>query len=133
MPLIRTSSAAPSRRPYAIDRDSFRKVEDQAYPRFEIDAIWLGRKNGATTISMGTLGLWWHNRPANPSLDECIAKCDSRYGGDPFAVWNGTHLWVDPRRPMTLRDQGSWAQLLDEILSQVPVVPTGWDGWYLLR
>lgn len=125
MPLIKAPSAAPSRRPYAIDPATF---DGRA-----VQAIWLGRKNGATTISIGTLRFWWQpGMPDEPTLEECIANCDPRYGGDCRARWDGKHLWVNPSFPLDPAAQVARAEQLAAALATAPDIPAGFTGWFHL-
>lgn len=134
MPLTQMPYPHPSKRPYAIDPATFRT--DMPGLRKVVDAIWLGRKNGATTVSEGVLSLWWSHRDGRSNgtetLAEAVDNVDPRYGGDAMVRWDGTHLWVNPRQPLTPTEQSVVIARLDSILQTLPNLPSGYDGWYRL-
>ena len=120
--LVELDKFAPSKRPYAFDRPSFR----DGY----IKAIWAGRKDSRTTASVGTLHAW-DGRKTLSSFDEMIETVDMRYGGYSIAKWDGEKLITDQARPF------EWCELtrfdLDRILQTFPQVPEGFEGWYYRR
>lgn len=133
MPLIRTERPAPSKTPYAILPSTFQPVPHGVGK--VADAIWMGRKRGKTTVSIGTLRFWWQKGGCptpDSTLEECKTKADSRYGGKCHARWDGEHLWVDPAHPLTPEQQVIVSKMLDEHLTDFPSLPEGYDGWYYL-
>lgn len=138
MPLIPATSAAPSRRPYALDLTTLRQ---DPHGRWHVEAIWLGRKQSQTRVSYGQFSFWWQGpgpdcRSPELTFDDLAAHCDERYGGEPWYVCdeNG-NLWVNPssRAPSPkLEQQLAIAKNLIEALHVLPAVPENYDGWYHL-
>lgn len=130
MPLNRTDSAAPSRRPYALNPDTFELRDIGA----SVEAVWLGRKDGRTRISRGTLRLYPEKRGQRPSsLSDFLSCADSRYGGKAEVIWDGEHLWTDPVLRLDPDAQKQAITELDRMLDELPDVPPDYDGWFRLE
>lgn len=84
MPLVKIDKFAPSQRPYALHRETFR-VDQHGCAR--VEAVWAGRKNGVTTTTVGSL---WDYGPK--TLVEFVDTIDMRYGGTWIAQWDGSAL-----------------------------------------
>lgn len=135
MPIEPLTKFAPSKRPYAIDLSTF-TVETGTLTRADgttitthrprIQAIWVGRKNGDTTISLGELGTGGFGAT---TLTEFLNDFDRRYGGTCKARWNGHDLWAPGYTPDAIAET---AQRLDAILNALPDLPIGYHGWYTL-
>lgn len=138
MPLVQAPSAAPSKRPYAFDLNTL----DFDSPRgWTCEAIWLGRKNGATRISYGEFRFWWQFREADshdPSLSwkTLRAHCDERYGGTPwFIAGEDSSFWASPAANAPDFDLGAQIEVeecLQAMLTGLPDIPAGFEGWYHL-
>ena len=121
--LVRLDKFAPSKRPYALRRESF-ETTDWGYA--SVEAVWPGRKNGRTTASFGHLGT---HGPR--SFDEFIEKIDMRYGGTSYAKWDGDTLITPSGVTQKLHQQ--YVEMLDAALNNFPAVPDGYEGWYYRR
>lgn len=130
MPLIHTNSAAPSARPYALNPDTFQL----GGASHTIEAIWLGRKNGRTRVSLGKLRLFAKaaDGPRPRTLEDYYDVADSRYGGEPRHIWDGTSLWTDPSVPWDPNYHRKIVDKLDDVLNWLPEVPSGYVGWMRL-
>lgn len=131
---------APSRKPYAFNWSTYEVTEipverGDAPPlivrRVAVEAIWFGRKDGATYVSWGDVGLGARfPDPDDLSVEAFKTHFDPRYGGNVTARWNGSNLWAPG---MHVADVVATSEMLDEYLRGAPDVPEGFDGWYSLR
>lgn len=128
MPLIHTKSAAPSARPYALNPETFRL----GGASHTIEALWLGRKDGKTRVSLGTLRLYALGNQRPKTLEDYFDVADPRYGGDPLYIWNGSSLWTDPSVPWSPSYHDKIVSKLDDVLNWLPEVPEGYIGWMRL-
>lgn len=129
MPLVQQNRWAPSQRPYAIDRNTAR-IDRGGWT---VNALWVGRKRGATTITTGTLHLFTAALTTpNPAatLDDALATADMRYGGDWAHQWDGQRLLVNPNDHLTPAQVAEFYDWLDARLAALPAVPVGYEGWY---
>jgi hypothetical protein len=135
MPIVPASSFAPSKKPYAIDLNSF-QATNKSYARSDgttypyttasIDAVWVGRKNGLTYVTSGHLST---GGSGCATLREFLDNFDPRYGGQAEARWDGTSMWAPE---MAWVDTVAEQARLDIILKNLDAVPPGFDGWYQL-
>lgn len=121
--LARLDKFAPSKRPYALKRESFRV---NIHGCAKVEAVWAGRKSGCTTASVGEL---WDYGPK--TFDEFVATIDMRYGGTSFAKWDGDTL-ITPSG-VTQKLHSRYVEMLDAALNGFPAVPDGYEGWYYRR
>lgn len=101
MAITRMKQFATSKKPYAIDWDSF-EVDTKEIARsdgskidfstVQVNAVWVGRKDGRTYVSAGQL--WGSEAVSSMTRDEFMANFDPRYGGRVEARWNGHDLWA---------------------------------------
>lgn len=125
--LERTERPVVSRTPYAIDRSSARQAEFW----WTVDALWLGRKNGRTTVMFGTLNLYPERNGSRPAcLEDALAVADGRYGGAWHAKFDGEHLLVNPTFPLTPAEQAKLIARLEQALDSFPAPPVEFDGWF---
>lgn len=140
MPLVRIPNPSPSKTPYALETASYKPSRHDG-PMY-VNAIWLGRKNGVTTLSSGTLTLstFSPNTTAQQrqalTLTETLAIYDPRYGGDAHLRWDGEYLWVNPAFPIPFFQQQTHVEKLDKILrpllaGRYEELPEGYDGWFV--
>lgn len=141
MPLIPvTRKLAPSSNPYAFRRDS---AEYDTLTRNDgtildpssviFDAMWLGRKNGVTTVTIGRYTVWTHGQDKlsrDDDLTTLLSKADTRYGGSWAAKYDGAHLLVEPTYQYTPQDQIELIEHLRGVLDDPGHLPAGWSGWY---
>jgi hypothetical protein len=127
-PFIDATSAAPSRRPYGLVRQTFKRRDNLG---MTVIAYWLGRRNGRTTVSFGSVHMWWQGMPESPTWEECLANIDGRYGGNCRARWDGESLWVAEEVPP--QQYAEFVPMLDSVLRNLPDVPPGVDRWRWLR
>lgn len=120
-----------SHRPYAVDMASL-KVEVHTgwkgeYGRCTIDAVWFRRKNGITAVCVGEL--WDSQWDVPQTAEQFLAQHDDgRYGGRCFARWDGTNFWTAGQNP---EENARFLELLRPMLAAYPVVPEGFDGWWV--
>lgn len=137
MAITRMKRFAASKKPYAIDWDSF-EVDTKEITRsdgskidfstVQVNAVWVGRKDGRTYVSAGQL--WDSEAVSSMTRDEFMANFDPRYGGRVEARWNGHDLWAPGA---SFDEVVEWRNELEPVLDGLPEVPQGYDGWYSLR
>lgn len=121
----------PSSRPYAFVKNSQEKWLDG----FTVDAYWIGRKNGKTTVSTGKYLL--SSTTSGKSFDllsDAIAGTDTNYGGNADFRWDGSHLWAKHAVQESMR--GVVIEALDLVLKRYESgesLPTSLDGWYVIN
>jgi hypothetical protein len=120
-----------SHRPYAVDLSSLRvKVAagwNGDYGHGNINAVWFRRKNGVTFACVGEL--WDSQQPVPADAAQFLAQHDDgRYGGRPFARWDGERFWSAGQDP---DENDRHLELLRPMLADYPAVPDGWDGWWV--
>jgi hypothetical protein len=129
---------AISKRPYAVDLDSF-QAEWHEYTwsgepppgarkgtwRCTIQAVWFRRRSGVTVACIGDL---WDIQTEEPktALEMLERHDDGRYGGDTQGRWNGEGYWGN----VTLAEQNEHLEILRPMLAAYPAVPPGFDGWW---
>lgn len=118
---------APSQRPYAVRPDT--QTWDRARGWVTVQALWAGRKRGRITVTIGHLKLWSQFETFT-TLEEALARADTRYGGDWLAAWDGSTLLAEPSHPLTPAEHAALAAVLADYLRGLPSVPDGWLGWF---
>lgn len=120
-----------SHRPYAVDLASFRIDEIGAgwrgeYAHATVNAVWFRRKNGINQAVVGELwdSQWTIPKDAVQFLEQ---HEDGRYGGRPFARWDGTNFWCAGQDP---EENARYLELLKPMLAAFPAIPDGYDGWW---
>jgi len=127
-----------SKRPYAVDLDSFRSEwheitwggEPPANApkgtwRNTIQAVWFRRRHGVTVACIGYL--WNSGREQTTrALDMLRDHTDGRYGGTAEGRWDGDGYWGD----VSLAEQEQHLAILRPMLAAFPAVPPGYDGWW---
>jgi len=119
-----------SHRPYAVDLSSLHvNVEggrNGEYAHASVRAVWFRRKNGVTGAVAGEL--WDIQRPTPKDAMQFLEQHDDgRYGGRPFARWDGTNFWAAGQDP---EENARLLALLKPMLAEYPAVPEGHDGWW---
>lgn len=141
MPLIPvTRKLAPSSNPYAFRLDS---AEYETLTRHDgvvidpsqiiFDAIWLGRKNGVTTVTIGRYTVWTHGQDRlsrDDDLTTLLSKTDTRYGGSWTAKFDGDVLLMEPTHILPIPEQVALVEQLRGVLDDPEHLPAGWSGWY---
>lgn len=135
-----------SKKPYAIDRDSFEvnlaSTSGASDPqlvmwKYKIQAIWFRkRSNGRLAAFSGTLSSLSTNRNGGTewSLEDFIAKFDeARYGGDPWGCWDGKGAWWSKTAADDYELQQELLSEYKSMLENYPNIPDGYDGWYQLK
>lgn len=113
---------APSRNPYWFDLDS---VDDEN----TVGAVWVGRKNRRTTITLGTYHLfparldWREGFNALEPLDK-IARADTRYGGNWKYRFDGVRHLTEPTA-----DQDHEQAIRDRLEHWHAGLPASLDDW----
>lgn len=123
--LERRDKFSPSQTPYAFQRNLYEIHKPHERTAWAY-AIWAGRKNGLTTVSIG----WLHGRAA-PTVDEFIDTVDMRYGGSYEGKWDGASLITERAIPENRRQ--ALVRVLTPILDGFPALPDRFDGWYYRR
>lgn len=119
-----------SHRPYAVDMSSLRIKtgvgHKGVYASGEIDAVWFRRKNGVTQAVVGELwdSQWTIPQDAVQFLEQ---HDDGRYGGRPFARWDGASFWCAGQDPV---ENARYLELLRPMLESFPAVPASYSGWW---
>lgn len=119
----------PSSRPYAFVKDSQEKWLDG----FTVDAYWIGRKNGKTTVSTGKYRLSSFSESFD-LLSDAIAGTETDFGGNCDFRWDGSHLWAKHTVQESMR--GIVIEALDLVLKRYESgesLPTSLDGWYVIN
>lgn len=128
-----------SKRLYAIDKTSFRKEESRSVfqdgrPdiigwKYHIEAVWFKkRSNGRTAAFFGSL---WDYSLEEYDVEDLITQIStSRYGGDPYGLWDGVGTWWGTKFSNSHEEQTLKLPFLQEMLENYPQIPQGYDGWY---
>lgn len=141
MPLIPvTRKLAPSTSPYAFRITGLRftdlKRNDGTWVRpFSaiLPAMWLGRKDGETTITLGTYTVFADGvakLSREDSLEDLLAKADTRYGGTWHQKLDGESLLMEPAHRLSVGDQTKTISFLQGVLDDPETLPSGWLGWF---
>lgn len=129
--MIRETRFLISRRPYAVDLDSFRVTSENVYPDgrrsywCRVDAVWFRRRQGVTYACVGNLRDLQDERPAD-AVEFLQRHDDGRYGGDCEGRWDGERYW-GAQEPAEIERH---LALLRPMLAAYPEVPSGYDGWW---
>lgn len=123
MPIIE-ERFIPSKKNYAINWDSFKKIRDNSY---SVDAIWAFKKKGELYVSSGRITTYDINEL---TIEDFKESFDSRYGGSPTCTWDGVYMTTQQTIP--LDEMVELSKTLDPILANLPEIPDGYDGWYRL-
>lgn len=125
MGLIQREKFTPSARPYA-----FRPSDDEPFPT--MDAIWFGRKRGATIVTLGRyrFGDYRLGAVLPDTFEAAVAVTDTQYGGEWFWQWNGDSLLQNPKFLLDPQEAARTAEYLDAVLQAAPAVPAGFIGWF---
>lgn len=120
-----------SHRGYAVDLGSLH-LESRIglrgeYFIGEINAVWFRRKNGVAQAVVGELHDSQWDIPMG-AVQFLKQYTDGRYGGRPFARWDGASLWCAGQDP---EENARYLELLRPMLENFPAVPDGHDGWYV--
>lgn len=141
MPLIPvTRKLAPSSNPYAFrtasaEYETLTRHDGSVIDPFRVtyDALWLGRKYGETTVTLGSYTIFAEGR-AELSRDDDLAtllsKADTRYGGSWAAKFDGDVLLMEPTHILTIPEQITLVEQLRGVLDDPENLPPQWDGWY---
>lgn len=128
--MFREDKFVMSHRPYAVDLSSLR-MEVQTgwrgeYASAEINAVWFRRKNGVNQAIVGEL---WDAQDVIPkdAVHFLEQHEDGRYGGRPFARWDGTSFWCAGQDP---EQNARYLELLRPMLAGFPAVPAPYSGWW---
>lgn len=120
-----------SHRPYAVNLSSFRIDEIRTGWRGEyacatVNAVWFRRKNGVNQAIAGELwdSQWDIPKDAVQFLEQ---HDDGRYGGRPFARWDGTSFWCAGQDP---EENAGYLELLKPMLAGFPAAPEGYSAWW---
>ena len=125
---------APSQKPYWFDAKSLRPFSSTSH---KVNAMWVGRKNGLTVVTLGTYSLHTHARFRSLDMpydaDALITHADTRYGGDWLYRWDGLRFQENPTAPIRpLTDLIRVRRSLETILIGLPesMSEPGWLGPY---
>ena len=118
-----------SARPYAFVKGS----QEEFLNGFTVDAYWIGKKSGNTTVSTGK----YHLSPEKSGvkfdlLEDAIANTETDYGGRCDFKWDGTVLWS--AEPIQESMRGVVIEALDLVLKRFEAgkpLPSNLDGWYV--
>lgn len=119
-----------SHRPYAVDLNSLRLEIRNGYrgeyAHGEIGAVWFRRKYGITQAVVGEL---WDSQQVIPqdAVQFLEQHEDGRYGGRPFARWDGTSFWCAGQDP---EENARYLELLKPMLVGFPAAPEGYSAWW---
>lgn len=125
-----------SHRGYAVDMGSLcletRVGYKGEYANGEISAVWFRRKNGVTQAVVGELwdSQWDIPKDAVQFLEQ---HDDGRYGGRPFARWDGTSFWCAGQDP---EENARHLELLRTVLDayhanpKAPDLGDRWNYWW---
>lgn len=120
-----------SHRPYAVDLASFRIDEIRngykgEYACATVSAAWFRRKNGINQAVVGELSDSQCTIPKD-AVQFLEQYEDGRYGGRPFARWDGTSFWCAGQDP---DENAGYLELLKPMLADFPAEPPGYSGWW---
>jgi len=126
-----------SHRGYAVDLSSFRIDEIRTgwkgeYACATVNAVWFRRKNGVSQAVAGELwdSQWDIPKDAVQFLEQ---HEDGRYGGRPFARWDGTGVWYAGQDP---EENTRHLELLRTVLDayhadpKAPDLSARWSRWW---
>lgn len=121
-----------SHRPYAVDLSSFHIDEIRTgwkgeYACASVNAVWFRRKNGVNQAVAGEL---WDAQDTIPqdAVQFLEQHEDGRYGGRPFARWDGASFWCAGQDP---EENDRYLELLRLMLAGFPAAPEPFDGWWV--
>jgi hypothetical protein len=128
--VIRETKFLISRKPFAVDLDSFRIKFYEAGKSglASVDAVWFRRRRGVTVACIGSLHTWEREEPASATAF-LEAYTDGRYGGDCVGRWDGSSYWGNV--PLAVQEQH--LAVLRPMLANFPAVPAGYDGWWTFQ
>jgi hypothetical protein len=124
----RDSKFTLSRRPYAVDPETFELRDDGGA---DIRAVWFRRKRQGYSGPMVTAAcygrLWDFQSPRPGSAEQFPLQADDgRYGGDCLARWDGANLWSHADE----FDRARYLDILKPMLAAYPEIPPGFSGWW---
>lgn len=129
--MYREDKFVMSHRGYAVDLASFRIDEIRTgwkgeYACATVNAVWFRRKYGVNQAVAGELwdSQWTIPQNAVQFLEQ---HEDGRYGGRPFARWDGASFWCAGQDP---EENDRYLKLLKPMLVNFPAIPPGRDGWW---
>lgn len=110
---------------YAVDLASFTLNERR---RGSMDAVWYRRKNGVTYANTGRLWGYGDATTAEGFLDEIGTRV---YGPMTHARYGPDGLWTPGA--VSPAEMDGYVCLLSPMLTDIPSVPAGFDGWWKFR
>jgi hypothetical protein len=127
--MIREEKFVLSKRPYAVDLNSFRETDWGN--QFSINAVWFRRRRSQvglpirTVACIGDLSTFGVDHPET-AIDFMERYTDGRYGGNCIGRWDGEGYWGDERPHV----QAEHLKILQPMLENYPELPPGHDGWW---
>jgi hypothetical protein len=130
--MIREDKFLISRKPFAVNLDSFRRREREpgnSWAWFTVDAIWFRGTKDQPVACIGDLHTLIDD-PEPTTAQEFLERfTDGRYGGNCEGRWNGTGYWGAE----DLDIQRQHLAVLKPMLANYPARPDGWDGWWTFQ
>ncbi|WP_445520500.1 hypothetical protein [Streptomyces sp. NEAU-174] len=127
--MIREGKFLISRRPYAVDLSSLRRLErdpGKTWAWCVVDAVWFRGRKTEPVACIGTLRTIIDN-PAPADAREFLERyTDGRYGGDCDGRWDGENYW-GAQKPEVIEQH---LALLRPMLANYPEIPAGHNGWW---
>jgi hypothetical protein len=122
-----------SHRPYAVDLNSLRPYHEDHVGWLMVDAIWFRRKNGITAACAGLLDDLRRASATDDPVRFLEEYDDGRYGGRPFARWDGASVWYAGQDP---EENARHLELLRTALDayhanpKAPDLGERWNRWW---
>lgn len=129
--MYREDKFVMSHRGYAVDLSSFHIDEIRTgwkgeYACASVNAVWFRRKDGVNQAIAGEL---WDAQDVIPqdAVQFLEQHEDGRYGGRPFARWDGTGIWYAGQDP---EENARYLELLKPMLANFPEPVPGYSAWW---
>ncbi|MGW7658499.1 hypothetical protein ACWGJ7_42635, partial [Streptomyces tendae] len=120
--MIREDKFLISRRPYAVDLSSLRRLErepDKTWAWYMVNAVWFRGRKTEPVACIGTLRTIIGD-PAPADARAFLERyTDGRYGGDCEGRWDGENYW-GAQKPEVMEQH---LALLRPTLASYPVIP----------
>ena len=130
--MIREDKFLISRKPFAVNLDSFRRRERQAsntWAWYAVDAVWFRGTKDQPVACIGDLHTLIDDPEPTTAREFLERYDDGRYGGNCAGRWDGESYWGN----VTLDVQERHLAILRPMLANYPAIPAGYDGWWTFQ
>lgn len=126
MPLVKTDKFTPSKTLYAVLWETFETDLTVAGSKLAtVSYVAASRKSGVQQLTAGLLSTYLQS----PTPESFMKTVTASHGPHAQVRWDGEYMWAPN---LSLAEMNGWAAKLDPLLENLPAVPAGAEGWYLL-